>query len=231
MICEQLEVFPQASLAIHFRSITVTQPFVTGVPSIELTDGVLHPSVAVAVPKFAVDMFTSHSITTFGGQVIAGGVISLTVMVWLAVAVFPHASIAVHFRVTALALPQLLVVASVNDIVAVELLHASLAVGEEKVGVAGQSMVDGPPTPLITGGVLSLTVIVWLAVAVFPHASVAVHVRVTARALPQLLVVPSVNDIDAVELLHASLAVGEEKVGVAGQSIVDGPPTPLITGG
>ena len=81
MICEQLAVFPQASLAIHFRSITVTHPFVTGVPSTELTDGVLHPSVAVAVPRFAVAKFTSHSTTIFGGQVIAGGVISLTVIV------------------------------------------------------------------------------------------------------------------------------------------------------
>ena len=50
--------------------------------------------------------------------------------------------------------------ASLNDIVAVELLHASLAVGEENVGSAGQSIVEGPPTTLITGGVLSLTVIV-----------------------------------------------------------------------
>ena len=72
----------------------------------------------------------------------------------------PQASVAVHFRVTALAFPQLVTVLSLDVIVAVELVHASLAVGEEKLGSAGQSIVDGPPTPLITGGVLSLTVIV-----------------------------------------------------------------------
>ena len=37
-------------------------------------------------------------------------------------------------------------------------LQASLAVGEEKVGVAGQFIVDEGPTPLITGGVLSAAI-------------------------------------------------------------------------
>ena len=61
-------------------------------------------------------------------------------------------------RVTALALPQLVTVLSLDVIVAVELLHASLAVGLENDGDAGQSIVEGPPTPLITGAELSTTV-------------------------------------------------------------------------
>jgi len=35
--------------------------------------------------------------------------------------------------------------------------HASLAVGLLNTGVAGQLIAEGPPTPLITGGVLSIT--------------------------------------------------------------------------
>ena len=42
--------------------------------------------------------------------------------------------------------------------------HASEAVGELKLGVAGHSIVSGLPTPLITGAVVSCTVMVWLAV-------------------------------------------------------------------
>ena len=68
-------------------------------------------------------------------------------------------------------------VASLNDSDAVP--HASDAVGELNDGTAGQLIVEGPPTPLITGGVLSVTVIACDAVAVLPQASVAVNVLVT----------------------------------------------------
>jgi hypothetical protein len=42
--------------------------------------------------------------------------------------------------------------------------HASEAVGVLKLGVAGHSMVALLPTPLISGAVVSCTVMVWLAV-------------------------------------------------------------------
>ena len=58
-------------------------------------------------------------------------------------------------------------------------LHASAAVGTLNTGVAGHSIVAGAGSAEIVGLVVSTTVIVWLAVAVFPHASVAVQVRVT----------------------------------------------------
>ena len=57
--------------------------------------------------------------------------------------------------------------------------HASLADGVENTGVLGQSIVEGPATPVIVGGVISLTVMVCDAVVVLPHASVAVHFLVT----------------------------------------------------
>ena len=57
--------------------------------------------------------------------------------------------------------------------------QASVAVGFEKISVAGHWMVEGPPTPEITGAVLSVTEIVWEAWELLPQSSMAVHVRVT----------------------------------------------------
>jgi hypothetical protein len=55
----------------------------------------------------------------------------------------------------------------------------SLAVAAPKVGVAGQltGFVAGH---VILGGVMSITAMVMLQLAVFPQSSVAVHVRVMA---------------------------------------------------
>ena len=82
---------------------------------------------------------------------------------------------------------------------------------------------------LITGAVLSSTVMVCDAVAVLPHASIAVHVLVILYSLAH---VPGVvtSLCESVDTPHASDAVGDENDGVAGQLIVCGPPTPLITG-
>ena len=62
--------------------------------------------------------------------------------------------------------------------VTVAVPQASDAVGDENEGVAGQLIVEGPPTPVNVGGVLSITVIACDAVAVLPHASVATKVLV-----------------------------------------------------
>ena len=88
-----------------------------------------------------------------------GPVLSSTVIAWSAVDILPHASLAVHVLVTVYSLAQLPgVVASSN--VNVRGPHASDAVGDENEGVAGHSIVPSAPTPLITGAVLSSTVIV-----------------------------------------------------------------------
>jgi len=54
----------------------------------------------------------------------------------------------------------------------------SVAVGVAKEGVAGHSMVLGAGSAEMTGGVVSLTVIVCVHVAVFPEVSLALQVRV-----------------------------------------------------
>src|SRR5262249_57061962 len=92
---------------------------------------------------------------------------------------------------------------------------------------AGHSMVVGPGSPLITGLVLSSTLIVWLAVEVFPHASVAVQVRTCTTG--QVPLVASAN-VSVGLASQASVAVGVVKLGTAGHSMVVGPGSPLITG-
>ena len=57
--------------------------------------------------------------------------------------------------------------------------QASVAVATANTGVAGQSIVVVAGSAAITGADTSCTLIVWLAVLLLPHASVAVHVRVT----------------------------------------------------
>ena len=57
--------------------------------------------------------------------------------------------------------------------------QASVAVATANKGVAGQLMVFGPGSVEMVGGVVSMTFMTWLAVEELPHASVAVHVRVT----------------------------------------------------
>ena len=93
----------------------------------------------------------------FAGFVNVGAVLSITVIVWLAVEVLLQASFAVHVLVTLYAFEHVPgIVASLN--VSVGVLTASDAVGDENDGVAGQLIVCGPPTPLITGGVVSIDI-------------------------------------------------------------------------
>src|ERR1051326_3814880 len=151
----------------------------------------------------------------------------MTVMVWLALAVLPHASMAVQVRVTVLVLPQPLIVVSAELRVAVP--HVSPAIGVLNTGGFGHWIVCGPPTPLMVGGGVSMTVIGWLAWAVLPHASIAVQTRVTVLVLPQPLIVISTELRVAVP--HVSPGVGVLNTGGFGHWIVCGPPTPLMVGG
>src|SRR5690348_8783058 len=74
-----------------------------------------HPSVAVATPvKLVPVLVDGHSRTTFVGQVIMGGVVSRTVMVWTQLDRFPHWSVAVQVREMILALAQVLVTESLK---------------------------------------------------------------------------------------------------------------------
>jgi len=99
-------------------------------------------------------------------------------------------------------------------------LHASLAVGAVKDGVAVHSIVAFVEVPIV-GGCVSTMVIVWLRVGeVLPHASIAFQVLVTvlAQAVPPETSLPTCCTVAP---LQASLAVGAVNDGVAVHSIVE----------
>jgi hypothetical protein len=96
--------------------------------------------------------------------------------------------------------------------------------------VPSHSMDDGPGTPEIVGGIVSSTLITWVAVAVLPHPSFAVQVRVIVYSFGhEPLVVTSANV--NVGVLQLSVAVAVAKFGVPEHSMVEGPGRALITGG
>src|SRR5258707_5273919 len=74
------------------------------------------------------------------------------------------------------------------------------------IGLAGHAMLLGAGKAAITGAVLSVTLIVWLAVLELPQAEVAVQVRVTLKADPQTAVTTTFG-MTASALPQRSLAV------------------------
>ena len=98
--------------------------------------------------------------------------------------------------------------------------QASDDAGVLNTGEAGQLIVALAPTPLITGAVLSITLIVWLRVELLLHPSWAVQVRCMLYAPPQKLVVTSFELSVRPAVLQASVAVALLNTGVAGHCTV-----------
>src|SRR5438477_9078892 len=126
-----------------------------------------------------------HSTVLLGTQVMDGGVRSSTVTFWLQSAVLPQASVARQVRVASKVLPQWpAVLVTVLRMVIVALPQVSLAVGASK----DQALVHSTillGTQVMVGGVWSSTVTFWLQSAKLPQSSVARHVRVASKVLPQ----------------------------------------------
>src|SRR3989442_5877921 len=85
-----------------------------------------------------------------------------------------------------------------------------------------RSMIEGPGSVEMTGAVVSVTLMVWLAVLELPHGSVAVQVRVTEYFCGQLPGVVTSAKVTAGGPPPTSVAVGVAKEGVAGHSMVVG---------
>jgi hypothetical protein len=104
--------------------------------------------------KFGV---AGQPIVVFDGHVIVGFVVSTTVTDWLAVTWLLPQSVAVHVRVFTYVPaqePGVVVSTKLSDGFA----QLSETVGLLNAGVAGHSMVAFAPTPLMTGGIVSVTV-------------------------------------------------------------------------
>src|SRR5437667_3439620 len=90
IVCTQFVVLPQPSVAVQVRKI-VALPVQLVLPGLSTKLSFftpLHVSVADAVPALLVVAAVEHSKVMFGGQVSAGGVVSVTVTIWLHVATF-----------------------------------------------------------------------------------------------------------------------------------------------
>lgn len=221
-------MFPHPSSAVHVR-VTVYalghDPLIVtsakdnvGTPQLSVTVGVVHDGVP------------EHSMAEGpGNPEIIGGVVSSTLMTCDAVAVLPHPSFAVQVRVIVYSFghgPFVVTSANVN----VGTAQLSVAVGVAHAGVPEHSIDEGPGNPEMTGGTVSSTLIVCVAVAVLPQGSVAVHVRVMLYSFGQVpLVVTSAKVSTGTPQL--SVAVGVVHDGVPEHSIVVTPGKPEITGG
>src|SRR5215210_3085453 len=109
--------------------------------------------------------------------------------------------------------------------------HRSVAVGVIHDGVASQSIVVAPGSVDIVGGVTSCTLITCVAVAVLPHASVAVHVLVILNEPAHAPGVVTSAKVSVTFGSHRSVAVGVVHEGVASQSMVVEPGSVDIVGG
>src|SRR5687768_10724582 len=77
-------------------------------------------SVATTAPVFAGGTRLAHCTVTFAGQVIVGGVLSKTVIVWAQVPELPHASTAEYTRVIVNLFAQVIFVITSGATVTVE---------------------------------------------------------------------------------------------------------------
>ena len=221
---------PQASTASHVLVVVLAHavPLVISPPTCTTVE-VLQTSLAVGAVK---DGVAVHSIVAFApADPIAGACVSVCVIVWDLVAdELPQASTASHVLVVvfAHAVPP---VTSPPTCTTVAVLHASLAIGAVKDGVAVHSIVVFAPADPIAGACVSVCVIVWDTVVLeLPHASTALQVLVIvfAQAVPP---VTSLPDCTTVTLLQASEAVGAVNDAVPVHSIVILAPCPPIVGG
>ena len=230
IVCEAVDIFPHASVAVHVRfseKLLPQEPGVAVVANVSVK-ALPHASVAVATAKTGV---AGQLIVVVGGNVVmTGAVTSCTLIVWEAVDELPHKSVTVQVRVALYEPEQAPGTVTVTDVQSKELPHASVAVGTAKTGTAGQLINVGTGKAPITGAVISCTLIVCAAVELLLHPSVALHVRVTLYEPAHAPFVVTSLNVKLKALPHASLAVATANTGVAGQLIVVGAGSDAITG-
>jgi len=159
--------------------------------------------VPVADPVASGNVLDTHCTVTSDGQVINGGVLSSTKMIWLQVDVFPHASVVFQVRMIVFSCGQEpFTITSVEVIKKVE----QLSVADAEPVLAGSVLAEHSIVTftghVVCGDVLSSTVMVWLHELKFPHASVAFQLRIMVRSCGQspgrmtsVKVIPSVEQL------------------------------------
>src|SRR5438046_1623518 len=175
----------------------------------------LVPPLSVAVGWSKLQAVPSWTVLLVLLQLMTGGMVSMTLTVWLHWALLPQTSVAAQVRVASKVLPQgLAVLVSVLTTVMARLVPPlSVAVGMSKLQAVPSCALLLVLLQLMTGAVVSTTLTVWLHWALLPQGSVAAQVRVASKVLPQwpaVLVTVLTTVIVALPLL--SVAVGGSKV-------------------
>src|SRR5204863_413740 len=176
----------QVSVAVAVAKLGAAgQSIVLGTGKAAITGGVMSRTLIVWLAVLLLQMGRASCRESAWISGLLPPLLSTKVNGWLAVLLLPQASVAVQVRsCTTVQLP-LLLSTKVNVGLASQV---SVAVAVAKLGAAGQSIVLGAGKAAITGGVMSRTLIVWLAVLLLPQASVAVQVRTcTTGQLPLLV--------------------------------------------
>ena len=131
-VVEAVAVLPQASMAINVLVLEALHDVVDTAPSLDVTDAVLQPSVAVAVPSAAAIAEAGGlqpRVVTAPVIVITGGFLSaIHVTVLVEVAVLPQASLAVNVLVCDALHEVVVIVPSVDVIVVVVQPSVAVAV-------------------------------------------------------------------------------------------------------
>lgn len=117
---------------------------------------VSHASVAVAAGKTSVAGHSMGEVTA--GQVMTGAVVSSTQMVWVQLDELPEQSVAVQVRVTQYSCGHEPGVVTSANVTSGAGSQASTAVAGGNTGAAGHSMGEAAAGQVITGAVVSTTV-------------------------------------------------------------------------
>ena len=170
--------FPHTSVALYVLTAVnrLTQVKLVVTSLTKITVGTAPPQLSVAGGGDGAGTLDAHVTVMFVGHVTTGGVTSLTTIVWVHVAELPQTSVALYVRIAVNLLTQV-------ELIVTSLTHMTVGVPPPQLSVAGRFVAGGRTFEahetvtlaghVIIGGVTSLTVIVCVHVAEFPHASVA----------------------------------------------------------
>src|SRR6187549_1538199 len=215
MVLEVVAVLPHPSTATKVLVCEALQEVVDIVPSLDVTDAVLQPSVAVAEPSAALISEAEGlqpSVVVVPLAVMDGPLRSrIQVTVEEAVAELPQPSEAV--KVLVCEAEQEVVTTGPSETITAGVLQAAVAVAEPSAALISeadglQPRVVTAPVIIIVGGFGTLVhVTVVAAVAVLPQASIATNVLVLEALHDVVVIAPSLDVIDAVPQPSEAVAV------------------------
>ena len=156
MVWLQLAELPQASVAFHVLVILYVPGQLPGMNTSTKVNTGFGSQASVTVGGVNTAWYGHSLITNITkGQLITGGVISRTTMVWLQLAEFPQASLAVHVLVILYVPGQRPGVVTSTNVTAGFGSQASVTTGGGNTGWAGQLIGDTTGAQVIVGGVIS----------------------------------------------------------------------------